>query len=99
MFKNAAPLVVPLHAICANFLGTPGMPSTLVWLGASDTAGVQGTFRWQATNELITYTNWGSNSLPYVSSPQNCIMLNADNTNWSDTNCLNPISLVCEIEY
>ena len=82
-----------------NFLGTPGMPSSLVWLGASDIAGVQGTFRWQSTNELITYTNWESTSLPYASNAENCIMLNADNTKWSDTNCATAISSVCEIEY
>ena len=73
------------------------MPSTLIWLDATD-SDVQGTFRWAATNELLTYANWDSVS-PSVANAENCVMLNAANAEWSDFGCFNYANSVCELEY
>ena len=71
-----------------------------IWLDATDTA-TQGTFRWTATNVMMSYTNWRPDepSGDYRGVIEDCLQLYTDYGQWNDESCTMNWSSVCEIEY
>ena len=68
-----------------------------IWLDATDSE-TEGTFRWQATNEVMTYMNWNPGE-PNDPGTEDCAQLYVSTGRWNDLPCEISGSLVCEIEY
>ena len=74
------------------------LPSTNVWLDATDSE-TEGTFKWMATNEVMTYTNWRSGEPNNAHGGEDCVHFYINyNGEWNDANCEGNYNSICEIE-
>ena len=69
-----------------------------IWLDATDSA-TEGTFRWTATNEVLTYTNWQPGEPNDFRGGEDCVQIFIYAIEWNDMSCTINGSSVCEIEY
>ena len=74
------------------------LPSISIWLGATDAA-TQGTFRWTATNAVMTYTDWHPGQPSDLVGDEDCVQLSIAARKWNDILCEATCNSVCEIEY
>ena len=85
------------YILLSGFENISGSGIGGIWLDATDVE-VEDTWRWQATNEILTYFNWQDGS-PHGGRSQNCLALFANEGKWSDGDCVyTGYSSVCEIE-
>ena len=80
----------------ANISGS-NLTSTEIFLDATDLA-TEGTFRWTATDAVLTYTNWDSGEPNNAGGGnEHCVMLASDTGLWNDVRCYREYNSVCEI--
>ena len=69
-----------------------------VWLDATDSAR-EGTYRWMATNERLSYTNWRPGEPSASGNPgEDCVVMYSSDGEWNDVGCGSRRSSACEMD-